>query len=85
MLVSLRLQSCVDTGLVIPIPPRRTGRASRSLSSLEQGGRPVKAGIRCCHRYQGWFETERTSDSRDRECTHCRRREVVSGQYGLPF
>lgn len=44
-----KLRCDVDTGLrVIPIPPRRTGRASRSLSSLEQGGRPVKAGIRCC-------------------------------------
>ena len=38
----------VDTGLVVPIPPRRTGRANSSLSSLEQGGRPVKAGIKCC-------------------------------------
>ena len=35
-----KLRCDVDTGLVIPIPPRRTGRASRSLSSLEQGGRP---------------------------------------------
>ena len=37
-----------DTGLMIPIPPRRTGRANRFLFSLEHGGRPVKAGIRCC-------------------------------------
>ncbi len=38
----------VEAGLTIPMPPRRTGRASRSLSSLEQGGWPVKAGIRAC-------------------------------------
>ena len=43
-----KLRCEVDTGLVIPIPPSRIGRASRSLSSLEQGGRPVRAGIRCC-------------------------------------
>ena len=36
-----------DTGLMIPIPPRRTGRANKSLSILEQGGRPVRAGIKC--------------------------------------
>ena len=36
----------LDAGLVIPIPPRRTGRASSSLSTLEHGGRPVRAGIR---------------------------------------
>ena len=42
-----KLQCDVDTGLVIPIPPRRTDRANRSLSSLEQGGRPVRAGIKC--------------------------------------
>ncbi len=36
------------TGLVIPIPPRRTGRASRSLISLEHAGCPVKAGSRWC-------------------------------------
>ena len=43
-----KLRCDVDAGLVIPIPPRRTGRANRSLSSLEQGGRPVRAGIKCC-------------------------------------
>ena len=36
-------------------------------------------------RYQGWLETNKTSYSRDPECTHYRRREVVSGQYGLAF
>ena len=36
-----------DTGLMIPTPPRRTGRANKSLSILEQGGRPVRAGIKC--------------------------------------
>ena len=36
----------LDTVLVIPIPPRRTGRASSSLSTLEQGGRPGRVGIR---------------------------------------
>ena len=50
MLVALMHQryyvSKLDAGLVIPIPPRRTGRASSSLSTLEHGGRPVRAGIR---------------------------------------
>ena len=34
-------------GLHIPRPPRRVGRANRALSMEEQGGRPVRAGIRC--------------------------------------
>ena len=34
-------------GLRIPRPPRRVGRANRALSMEEQGGRPVRAGMRC--------------------------------------
>ena len=34
-------------GFDIPMPPSLTGRASRSLSSSEHGGRPVRAGIKC--------------------------------------
>ena len=33
-------------GLVSPKPPSLTGRARRSRSCLEQGARPVRAGIR---------------------------------------
>ena len=41
---------CCDVvvGLTIPKPPRRIGRANKSLSNVEHGGRPVIAGIRCC-------------------------------------
>ena len=34
-------------GLCIPRPQRRVGRANRALSMEEQGGRPVRAGIKC--------------------------------------
>ena len=35
-------------GLTMPNPPCLTGRASRSLSSVEQDGRPDRAGMRRC-------------------------------------
>ena len=38
----------IYAGLTIPIPPIRIRRANKSLSTLEQGGQPVKAGIGWC-------------------------------------
>ena len=35
----------IAAGLYRPNPPSLMGRASRSLSRVEQGGRPVSAGM----------------------------------------
>jgi len=40
------LSSDVATGFISPRPPSLTGRASRSLVTFEQGGRPVRAGMK---------------------------------------
>ncbi len=39
--------SAIAVGIVIFNPPRRAGRESNSLSSLEHGSYPVSAGMNC--------------------------------------
>lgn len=43
----VKLSEAMVEGLWMPKPPRRMGSASRSLSTEEQGGHPVKAGMKC--------------------------------------
>ena len=42
-----KLSEAMVEGLQMPKPPRRMGSSSRSLSTEEQGGHPVKAGMKC--------------------------------------
>jgi len=48
LLEALNSKAHILTGLMIPIPPIRVGRASKSLSKSPGGKWPVTAGMKVC-------------------------------------